>query len=70
MTIMMIDNKARCKKSYEYFEVDRNEYNSVNSLMELAYECMNEDVYLIRVCEGKGNSLDNYKELFTMRNHK
>lgn len=63
MTILYIDNKATATKSVEAYEVDRDLYQTEKDLMMLAGECMNEDVYLIRVLE------DN-KELFTMRNYR
>lgn len=63
MTKMVIDNKATAKRAYECYAIDRNEYRTVNDLMMLAGECMNNDVYLIRVYE-------NDEELFTMRNSK
>lgn len=63
MTKMIIDNKATAKRAYEAYEIDRNEYRTVQDLMLLAGECMNENVYLIRVYE-------NDSELFTMRNSK
>ncbi len=61
MTKMIIDNKASVKPSYEAYEIDRNEYRTIDDLMFLAGECMNDNVYLIRVYE-------NDEELFTMRN--
>ena len=61
MTTMIIDNKATATKSIEKYIIDRNKYDTVKKLKELASECMNEDVYLIRVYE-------NDKELFTFRN--
>ena len=62
MTTMIIDNKATSNKAYESYTVDRNEYPTVEDLKDLAYECMNKEVYLIRVFE------DN-NELFTIRNY-
>lgn len=60
-TTMYIDYKAGSKKSYELYEIDRNEYPSNDDLRSLAFECMNNSVYLIRVFE-------NNNELFTIRN--
>lgn len=63
MTKIVIDNKAFVKPAYECYRIDRNEYRTVNDLMMLAGECVNKDVYLIRVYE-------NDEELFTMKNSK
>ena len=63
MTKMIIDNKATTKKKYECYDIDRNEYPTVEDLKSLAEYCMNNDVYLIRVYE-------NETELFTIRNEK
>ena len=63
MTTMTIDNKAFIKPAYEYFKIDRTEYKTIDDLLALACECMNEDVYLIRVYE-------NDEEVFTVRNNK
>ena len=49
MTKMIIDNRATAAKRYEAYEVDRNEYPTNESLAELAYDCMNEDVYSITI---------------------
>ena len=49
MTKMIIDNRATAAKKYEAYEIDRNEYPTNDSLLELAYECMNEDVYSITI---------------------
>ena len=63
MTKMIIDNKATAEKKYECYDIDRNEYPTVDDLRMLAYDCMNDEVYLIRVYE-------NETELFTIRNEK
>lgn len=63
MTTMIIDNKATAKKAYESYTIDEEIYYNEEKLKELAADCMNEEVYLIRVYK------DN-KELFTMRNYK
>lgn len=60
MTTMIIDNKATAKKSIEKYIIDTNEYQTLDSLMELAADCMNEEVYLIRVYKDD-------EELFTFR---
>lgn len=62
MTTMIIDNKATAKRSYESYTLDENIYNTEEKLKEIAFECMNKEVYLIRVYK------DN-KELFTIRNY-
>lgn len=49
MTKMIIDNRATAAKKYEAYEIDRNEYPTNDSLLEIAYECMNEDVYSITI---------------------
>ena len=49
MTKMIIDNKARAKKDYEVYEIDRNEYPTVMSLENLIDECMNDEVYAITI---------------------
>ena len=61
MTKMIIDNKATAQKKYECYDIDRNEYTNVEDLKLLAQDCMNDEVYLIRVYE-------NETELFTIRN--
>lgn len=63
MTKMIIDNKATAKRAYEAYKIDRNEYQTIDDLLMLAGDCMNDDVYLIRVYE-------NDVELFTVRNCK
>lgn len=63
MTKMIIDNKATAEKKYECYDIDRNEYPTVDDLRMLARDCMNDEVYLIRVYE-------NETELFTIRNEK
>lgn len=63
MTTMEIANKARCAKRYERYVIDRNEYPTIQDLRMLAGECMNDDVYLIRVYE-------NNEELFHTWNNK
>ena len=63
MTTMIIDNKANAIKSIEVYEIDRYEYQTIADLEELAFDCLNEEVYLIRMFE-------NGKELFTMRNYR
>ena len=63
MTKMIIDNKATAKIKYECYDIDRNEYPTVEDLKQLARDCMNNEVYLIRVYE-------NETELFTIRNEK
>lgn len=63
MTTMTIDNKATARKPFEHYIIDRNEYPTMQDLMFLVGECMNRDVYLIRV-EENGN------ELFTIRNYR
>jgi hypothetical protein len=63
MTKMIIDNKATAEKKYECYDIDRNEYPTVDDLTMLAQDCMNDEVYLIRVYE-------NETELFTIRNEK
>lgn len=63
MTKMIIDNKATAQKKYECYVIDRNEYPTVEDLKSLAEDCMNNEVYLIRVYE-------NETELFTLRNEK
>ena len=60
---MIIDNKATVREKYECYEIDRNEYVTVDDLKSLAADCMNDNVYLIRVYE-------NGTELFTLRNEK
>ena len=49
------------RKKYECYDIDRNEYPTVEDLKSLAEDCMNNEVYLIRVYE-------NETELFTIRN--
>lgn len=63
MTTMYIDNKATAKKAIELYEIDRNEYPTIDDLRNLAWDCMNNNVYLIRVFE-------NNNELFTIRNNR
>lgn len=63
MTTMYIDNKATAKKAIELYEIDRNEYQTIDDLRNLAWDCMNNNVYLIRVFE-------NNNELFTIRNNR
>lgn len=63
MTTMYIDNKATAKKATEYYIIDESIYETENKLKELATDCMNEEVYLIRVYK-------NDKELFTLRNYR
>ena len=63
MTKMIIDNKATAKKKYECYDIDINQYPNVEDLISLAEDCMNDEVYLIRVYE-------NETELFTIRNEK
>ena len=63
MTKMIIDNKATAQKKYECYDIDRNEYPTIEDLKLLAEDCMNDEVYLIRVYE-------NETELFTIRNEK
>lgn len=63
MTTMIIDNKATSTKPCEKYIIDRNEYKTEKDLLELAGDCMNENVYLIRVYE-------NGNELFTIRNYR
>ena len=63
MTKMIIDNKATAEKKYECYDIDRSEYPTVDDLRMLARDCMNDEVYLIRVYE-------NETELFTIRNEK
>ena len=63
MTKMIIDNKATAQKKYECYDIDRNEYPTVEDLKSLAEDCINDEVYLITVYE-------NETELFTIRNEK
>ena len=51
MTTMIIDNKATAKKPIEKYIIDRNEYPTKESLYMLAGECMNKEVYLIKIYE-------------------
>lgn len=60
---MYIDYKAGVNKKYQLFELDRNEYPTIDDLKLIALDCMNNEVYLIRVFE-------NNNELFTIRNNK
>ena len=63
MTTMLIDNKANVKPAYEYFSIDTNEYRTLEDLKALAVDCMNENVYLIKVFYGD-------TKLFEIRNEK
>ena len=49
MTKMIIDNRATATKRYESYEIDRNEYPTNDDLTELAYDCMNKDVYSVTI---------------------
>ena len=49
MTKMIIDNRATAIKRYEAYEIDRSEYPTNDDLVELAHDCMNEDVYAITI---------------------
>lgn len=62
MTTMYIDNKANVNPTVENYIVDRSEYSTIQDLYTLANDCMNDNVYLIRMSEDG-------KELFTVRNH-
>lgn len=61
MTKMIIDKKAGCGAD-EAYEIDRSIYQTIEELKVVAFECMNKDVYLVRVFEDD-------VELFTLRNH-
>lgn len=63
VTKMIIDNKATTQKKYECYDIDRNVYPTVEDLKLLAEDCINNEVYLIKVYE-------NETELFTIRNEK
>lgn len=51
MTKMIIDNRATAKRPYEAYEIDRNEYKTIEDLVNVVYECLNDDVYCITVIE-------------------
>lgn len=55
-TIMIVDNKATAKKSYEAYKIDRRVYRTMDDLKELVEDCMSENVYLIRIYEN-GNQI-------------
>lgn len=63
MLKMIIDNKATATKPYEVYGIDERIYNTEEKVKELAYDCLSDEVYLIRVKRGD-------KELFTIRNEK
>ena len=50
-TIMIIDNKATAEKPYEVYEIDRYEYQTIENLRELVGDCMNKEVYSIKIME-------------------
>lgn len=49
MTTLIIDNKATAKKSYEKYIVDRNEYPTIEDVINVMYEMINNETYLIRL---------------------
>lgn len=51
MTKMIIDNRATAKKPYEAYEIDRNEYPTIDDIYEVITDCLNSDVYSITVTE-------------------
>ncbi len=63
MTKLYIDYKAGADRNCEWYCVDRNIYPTVEDVMELARDCMGNEVYLVRAFEGD-------QELFTFRNHR
>ena len=51
MTKMVIDNRAAAKKAYEVYEIDRNEYPTVEDIMDSAVDMMNNETYRLTVYE-------------------
>lgn len=72
MTVMVIDNKAKAKKRYETYVIDREMYKSFFEVIQLVMDCMAEQVWKIEVYENveTKNDLKAENRVFIFYNEK